>query len=134
MQTKIESIEENLSQKADKAKVDTMAADLCALQNKLDAVCGDVSKLHKQLTFVQSEPEEIAKRLKNIVIRGIPESADLDSAVRELLNNIGCSHITPQETIRLGKLQASNQNKDAADEGASISNPQQAPRELGQLD
>ena len=59
----------SLDSKADKAVVDDLNVEVAATK-MLGGLNSDIAKLTFRIDLMQKEPEEIAKRKKNAVIRG----------------------------------------------------------------
>ena len=106
-QTRLESVENKLNDKADKAVTDSIITQNKVLEDKIVGLQNDISNLGKQIKLARFEPFEKEKRKNNIVIRGLPETGNLvedQDLVRFTLNEIDCSHIIPTNIQRLGKI------------------------------
>ena len=103
---RIDSLENNVATKAEKTVVDGLSARVSLLEQNLKNVYRDVSKAKENIVLARSEPEERAKRIKNVVIRGVCEGGELDDegVVGQILNDIGCGTVVGQiaEVRRLG--------------------------------
>ena len=71
----------------------------------MDQLTTDISKLRATIDLVRNEPVEKVQRSNNIVIRGVPESADLSDTdiIQNLLKDIGVTDIPISNISRLGK-------------------------------
>ena len=70
---KLEDIEKKLDEKAEKATVDNISANLKASDTKLEGLTKDITDLADKIDLLKTEHEEIKKREKNLIIKGIPE-------------------------------------------------------------
>ena len=77
----------------------------------------DISKRNSKFQLLRTEQQEVAKRVKNLVICGVPESSEVDDEdiVQEILNDIGCPDIDIETTLRLGKIDRSLPENNAPD-------------------
>ncbi len=106
VENRLQSIEENMASKAEKSVVDNLAARVISIEQKINSVAQDISKVNSNISLVRSEPEEKARRVKNVIIRGLPETdTTVDSdLVKAILTNLDCdeaiSHI--DDIKRLG--------------------------------
>ena len=122
--SKIDEMQTNIDKKADKAIVDDLCVEVATTKKLLEGANSDIAKLANRVDLMQNEPDEIEKRKKNIVIRGLPEHgtttveneqisddnvsttdlvmSDMDACI-ELLNSIGVDDVTPKAVRRLGK-------------------------------
>ena len=119
--TRMDDMQKEIDCKADKAVVDNICADVIASKNLIKGANDDIAKLSDRFDLLRYEAEEIQKRKKNLVIRGIPEfgkdTSDSDSDDDSTLSDLGMSDIeackqlfrkigvsaTPKAAYRLGK-------------------------------
>lgn len=121
---KFDDMQSNLDQKADKTSMEKLSADVMATQKVVEGVNADIVKLSDRIELMHKEPEEIEKRKKNILIKGLPEcrksiaedarhqdkDIELDDTVDmsneeicdQLFNSMDIK-VTPKSVHRLGK-------------------------------
>ena len=77
---KIDELDIKIAAKADKATVDLIKSEQITHTQRMDQLTTDISKLRATIDLVRNEPVEKVRRSNNLVIRGIPESADLSDS------------------------------------------------------
>ena len=109
------NVEQGLILKADKARVEGMESKVLVVQNSVQMIATDISKLNSKFQLLRTEQLEVAKRIKNIVIRGAPESTKLEDQdlVQEVFADIGCPDIEIESVIRLGRIDNRQPDSDA---------------------
>ena len=70
---KLEEIDKKLDEKAEKATVDNISANLKASDTKMEGLAKDITDLADNRDLLKTEHDEIKKREKNLIIKGIPE-------------------------------------------------------------
>ena len=70
---KLEEIDKKLDEKAEKATVDNISANLKASDTKVEGLAKDITDLADKIDLLKTEHDEIKKREKNLIIKGIPE-------------------------------------------------------------
>ena len=85
------------------------------VQNSVQMIATDISKLNSKFQLLRTEQLEVAKCIKNIVIRGAPESTELEDQdlVQEVFADIGCPDIEIESVIRLGRIDNRQPDSDA---------------------
>ena len=65
------------------------------VENSCQNYCYEYFKLKNKLQFLRTEQLEVTKHIKNIVIRGIPESTETEHKVlvQDVFADIGCPDI-----------------------------------------
>ena len=120
MTKRLDKMQDDIDLKADKATVDNLCADMISTESKLKGANEDIAKLADRLDLMYQEADEIEKRRKNLVIRGLPEhvkprkendksddeniskQADL-KACGELIKSLGFNDMKLSTVHRLGK-------------------------------
>ena len=105
VEDRIEALETALPLKADKIKVDEIDVKLKSLEDVITRVASDISNTNNRVELASSEQEEKAKRVKNVVIRGLAETTppnDLE-VVKQIFADIDCPDIEIETVQRLGK-------------------------------
>lgn len=84
---KIEDIQSELSQKADKKVVEDIDANVKLNSDKITGIAMDCSKLNKKIDLAINEGEEIDRRKCNIITKGLQENevTDADKVIEVLL-------------------------------------------------
>ena len=116
--TRSDDMQSDLEKKAGKATVDNLHAEMITTKLLVEGANADIAKLHDKIELMQKEPEEIEKRKKNIVIRGLSEHEPEDvkpeienvsdtkkfdfEVCEELFDSFGVD-VTPKAVHRLGK-------------------------------
>ena len=87
-----------------KTQQKTNEAEMKQLSSRVDNYRQDVSKLSDRLELLHSEPQEIEKRKKNLIIRGLPEMQAFsdEELTKTVLDTIEVNSVTIQ-IKRLGK-------------------------------
>lgn len=121
--SKIKLVEESIEVKADKVVCDSNTARIITLENQLRALTVDVSKVGEKVVLVRNEPDEKAKRVNNLIIRGVKEDSNSQDTdiVKAIFQDIGCEDIEIDDVARLGAKKdgrndetANGQNRDNA--------------------
>ena len=83
-----------MTEKADKAELQTVDAKVTTLEERLDKLSSDISQVNNKVDLSRTEQAEKQKRATNIVVRGLPESDDVDdgSMVKNMLLDIRFVH------------------------------------------
>ena len=89
---RIKKLEDTIPQKAEKNVVDELGAKVKTIEDNMLSLATDISKVNKRIQNASSKADERAKRAKNIVFKGIPETSDeVDKdIISTILKNIGC--------------------------------------------
>ena len=84
MEERILSLEVNMSEKA---TVDSLGARVIKMEEDMSRLAKDISSTNSKFKLVNDEAAEKAKRIKNIVIRGVNESTEYSDAdiVKDIL-------------------------------------------------
>ena len=107
MEERISSCEIKISEKADKVDLVQLTSKIKNLENKLGEYSNQLLKLNHKIDLTRFEPYEKAKRVTNIVIRGIPETGSVEEdrlRVSLALAEVGCAEVLPTDVTRLGEL------------------------------
>ncbi len=124
--SRLDKMQESIDMKASKAVVDDIAVHVGTNKMLIDGANSDIIKLSHKIDLMYKEPEEIEKRKRNVVVRGLPERhtsaegdlsdgdqntddvsivhtdmSDMD-VCNELFESIGVQ-VTPKAVHRLGK-------------------------------
>jgi outer membrane murein-binding lipoprotein Lpp len=101
---RVEKVEQTLATKANNESVNKIDTNVKTLEMKVNGLAGDVSKLGDRCDLIYSDNVEKQKRIKNIVVRGLPESEDITDTdlVKEILTVLDIE-TTPTSVVRLGK-------------------------------
>ena len=70
-------LETKINLKADKTVIDSLESNQHSMNTKMEGLAEDISKLNKKLELIYSEDEAKADRASNVVVRGVPETADI---------------------------------------------------------
>ena len=119
---RLKSCESILDKKADSAKVNHLVDKVNNLEKTVEDLVAKNKELTKKLNLVRFEPFERAKRAKNVVIRGIPESGSVEQdkiVVSMALAEVGCADVEPIEVSRIGESITDNQNVTASSASAA---------------
>jgi outer membrane murein-binding lipoprotein Lpp len=73
----VEKVEQILTTKANNESVNKIDTNVKTLEMKVNGLAGDVSKLGDRCDLIYSDNVKKQKRIKNIVVRGLPESEDI---------------------------------------------------------
>ena len=101
---RVEKVEQILTTKANNESVNKIDTNVKTLEMKVNGLAGDVSKLGDRCDLIYSDNVEKQKRIKNIVVRGLPESEDITDTdlVKEILTVLDIE-TTPTSIVRLVK-------------------------------
>ena len=101
---RVENVEQTLATKANSESVNKIDTSVKTLEMKVNGLAGDVSKLGDRCDLIYSDNVEKQKRIKNIVVRGLPESEDITDTeiVKEILTVLDIE-TTPTSVVHLGK-------------------------------
>ena len=58
------------------------------MNTKMEGLAEDISKLNKKLELMYSEDEAKADRASNVVVRGVPEAADIKKTIKDILEHL----------------------------------------------
>ena len=81
-------LETKINLKADKTVVDTLESNQHSMNTKMEGLAEDISKLNKKLDLVYSEDETKADRASNVVVRGVPEAADIKKTITDIVEHL----------------------------------------------
>ena len=114
IEARLDQVEQEVASKASKQVVSNIDVRLTKVEDEIKDTRSDISKVGSTITLVRNEREEIEKREKNLIIRGIPESdflSDLE-LVKETLKGIGLPELEVEKVDRLGpKKDTSNSSE-----------------------
>ena len=74
-------LETKINVKADKTVVDTLESNQRSMDITMEGLAEDISKLNNKLELMYSEDEAKADRASNVVVRGVPEAADIKKTI-----------------------------------------------------
>lgn len=116
---KMDALKVDIDQKADKATVDVLSAEIKCTRKLVDGANADIVQLSDRIELIRNEAEEIEKRKHNLIVKGLPEceipdynlddeglrasTAALDGELcDQLFHSIGVK-ASPKYVRRLGK-------------------------------
>ena len=94
-------LETKINLKADKTVVDTLESNQRSMNTKMEGLAEDISKLNKKLELMYSEDEAKADRASNVVVRGVPEAADIRNTIKDILEHLRVD-TEPEYITRMG--------------------------------
>ena len=77
-----------LETKINQTVVDTLESNQHNMNTKMEGLAEDISKLNKKLELMYSEDEAKADRASNVVVRGVPEAADIKKAIKDIIEHL----------------------------------------------
>lgn len=112
--SRLDSIESTLALKADTAVVTAVSTKVSTVEQTILGLAGDISKINSKFQLLRTEQAEVAKRTKNIVIRGVKESVTVDDIdiVKEIFKDINCTDFEIEHLTRLGRIELQQTNED----------------------
>ena len=93
-------LEMKINLRADKTVVDTLESNQRS-NTKMEGLAEDISKLNKKLELMYSEDEAKADRASNMVVRGVPEAADIKKTINDILEHLRVD-TEPEYITRMG--------------------------------
>ena len=94
-------LETKINLKADKTVVDTLESNQRSMNTKMEGLAEYISKLNKKLELMYSEDEAKADRASNVVVRGVPEAADIKKTIKDILEHLWVD-TEPEYITRMG--------------------------------
>ena len=115
---RLQKVETDLTNKAEKTVVDKLSADLVASQNTMKGLISDVTKNANKLDLIINEQEEIVRRQNNIIIKGLDlDNRQVENVAYELFEEMGQNVIIKNAfAIRKGERKLENDTEDPSGE------------------
>ena len=115
---RLQKVETDLTNKAEKTVVDKLSADLVASQNTVKGLISDVTENANKLDLIINEQEEIVRRQNNIIIKGLDlDDRQVENVAYELFEEMGQNVIIKNGfAIRKGERKRETDTEDPSGE------------------